>query len=147
MREEEGEALVRDIRGRLNTIETLAGAIRVRMPQTVEQARRRMTENLERMLKEQPDPARVAQEIAILAERTDVSEELTRLASHLAQFRGMLANSVSEPVGRKLDFLLQEMGREANTIASKALDADISLGVVNIKAELEKIREQVQNIE
>jgi uncharacterized protein (TIGR00255 family) len=89
----------------------------------------------------------VAQEIAILAERTDVTEELTRLASHMMQFRGLLDESSREGVGRKLDFLIQEMGREANTIASKSMDAGISLDVVHIKAELEKVREQVQNIE
>jgi uncharacterized protein (TIGR00255 family) len=76
-----------------------------------------------------------------------VTEELTRLASHMTQFRRLLAEARGEALGRKLDFLLQEMGREANTIASKAMDADISHDVVDIKAELEKIREQVQNIE
>jgi uncharacterized protein (TIGR00255 family) len=106
-----------------------------------------MSETLGRLLSEQPDPVRVAQEIAILAERTDVTEELTRLGSHLSQFRALLADPSREGVGRKLDFLIQEMGRETNTIASKAMDAEISLDVVHIKAELEKIREQVQNIE
>jgi uncharacterized protein (TIGR00255 family) len=107
-----------------------------------------MTENLKRLLIEQPDPARIAQEIAILADRTDITEEITRLGSHMKQFRAMMSDSArSEAVGRKLDFLLQEMGREVNTVGSKALDAEISLDVVNIKAELEKIREQVQNIE
>jgi uncharacterized protein (TIGR00255 family) len=106
-----------------------------------------MTEAVGRLLGEQPDPARLAQEIALLAERTDVTEELTRLASHMAQFRKLLAAARGEAVGRKLDFLLQEMGREANTIASKAMDAAIAHDVVDIKAELEKIREQAQNIE
>ena len=106
-----------------------------------------MTEALEKLLKDPPDPARLAQEIAMLAERTDVTEELTRLESHLSQFRGMLLQSGEEPVGRKLDFLIQEMGREVNTVASKALNAEISLQIVSGKAELEKIREQVQNIE
>jgi uncharacterized protein (TIGR00255 family) len=106
-----------------------------------------MSDVLTKLLHEQPDPVRLAQEIAILAERTDVTEELTRLGSHMMQFRALLAGPSGEAVGRKLDFLLQEMGRETNTIASKAMDAQISLSVVNIKAELEKIREQVQNIE
>jgi len=100
-----------------------------------------------RLVGAQPDPARLAQEIAFLAERTDVTEELTRLDSHIGQFRSMVEDASREAVGRKLDFLLQEMGRETNTIASKAMDAEISLNVVTIKAELEKIREQVQNIE
>jgi uncharacterized protein (TIGR00255 family) len=147
MREQEGSSLVQDIAGRLDAIEALTEAVRARTPLTVEQARKRMTEALEKILKDPPEPARLAQEIAILAERTDVTEEITRLGSHMSQFRAMVHGAGAEPVGRKLDFLIQEMGREVNTIASKALDAEISLQVVTIKAELEKIREQVQNIE
>ena len=147
MRGEEGTLLAQDIRDRLDTVERAIQAIRSQAPVTVENARKRMTEILSRLLNEQPDPVRLAQEIAVLAERTDVTEELTRLGCHLTQFRSMLAGSASEAVGRKLDFLLQEMGREVNTIASKAMDARIALDVVNVKAELEKIREQVQNIE
>jgi uncharacterized protein (TIGR00255 family) len=147
MRVHEGAALVQDINGRLETIGALAAAIRSQAPLTVEHARKRMADALKRLLSEQPDPARLAQEIAILAERTDITEELTRMGSHLQQFRGILHDSQGEAVGRKLDFLLQEIGREVNTIASKAMDAEISLAVVNAKAELEKIREQVQNIE
>lgn len=146
MRADEGAALGRDITDRLGTVERLAGEVRQRSPLTVENVRKRLTESVARVLAEQPDPQRIAQEIAILAERMDGSEELTRLDSHLRQFRSLLARA-DEAVGRKLDFLLQEMGREANTIASKAMDADISHFVVDIKAELEKIREQVQNIE
>jgi uncharacterized protein (TIGR00255 family) len=147
MRAEEGAALAGDILARLDTIEGLASHIRAKAPATVEYARKRMMETLGRLLTEQPDPVRVAQEIAILAERTDVTEELTRLCSHLSQFRAVLKESSPEGIGRRLDFLIQEMGRETNTIASKAMDAGISLDVVNIKAELEKVREQIQNIE
>jgi uncharacterized protein (TIGR00255 family) len=147
MRADEGEALARDIQSRIEAIERLIAGIRAKAPATVELARKRMADTLSRLLNEQPDPVRVAQEIAILAERTDVTEELTRLGSHMKQFRGLLNDSTREGVGRKLDFLIQEIGREVNTIASKAMDAEISLDVVNIKAELEKIREQVQNIE
>jgi len=147
MRAEEGAVLVQDISARLETIDRVIQAIRSQAPVTIESARKRMVDTLGRLLNEQPDPVRLAQEIAILAERTDVTEELTRLGSHLAQFRSLLDDSTDEAVGRKLDFLLQEMGREVNTIASKAMDAQISLNVVNVKAELEKIREQVQNIE
>ena len=147
MREQEGAALGRDILARLESLEAMAGAVRQRTPATVELARKRMSDAVTKILQEQPDPARIAQEIAILAERTDVTEELTRLASHLAQFRAMLSAAGGEPVGRKLDFLIQELGREVNTIASKAMDAEISLTMVNAKAELEKVREQVQNIE
>jgi uncharacterized protein (TIGR00255 family) len=147
MRIEEGAVLERDIGERLNAIERAGQAIRSQVPVTVENSRKRMTETLNRLLNEQPDPLRLAQEIAVLAERTDVAEELTRLECHMTQFRSLLGGSTREAVGRKLDFLLQEMGREVNTIASKAMDAQISMDVVNVKAELEKIREQVQNIE
>jgi uncharacterized protein (TIGR00255 family) len=147
MRAEEGDALVRDIAGRLGTMDTLIQAIHAQAPATVENARKRMEETLARLLHEQPDPVRLAQEIAILAERTDVTEELTRLGSHMTQFRSLLADPGREAVGRKLDFLIQEIGREVNTIASKAMDARISQDAVSLKAELEKIREQVQNIE
>jgi uncharacterized protein (TIGR00255 family) len=147
MRQDEGAALVRDINGRVDAIEGMVRAIAVQSPLTVEKARKRMADALAKLLQEQPDPVRLAQEIAILAERTDVTEELTRLDSHLAQFRSMLTGTPEEAVGRKLDFLLQEMGREVNTVASKCQDAAIALDVVQSKAELEKIREQVQNIE
>ncbi len=147
MRTAEGRALVRDISGRLEAIDRLLSAIHVFAPVSVEAARKRMSDTLTKLIHQEPDPVRLAQEIAILAERTDVTEELTRLESHMAQFRSLLVDLSGEAVGRKLDFLLQEMGRETNTIASKAMDAQISLSVVNIKAELEKIREQVQNIE
>ena len=147
MRIEEGMALARDISARIENIEGLVRTIREKAPATIESARKRMADTLARLLNEQPDPARLAQEIAILAERTDVTEELTRLGSHIGQFRSLLVDAGREGVGRKLDFMIQEMGREVNTIASKAMDAQISLDVVTIKAELEKIREQVQNIE
>jgi uncharacterized protein (TIGR00255 family) len=147
MRSEEGSLLTQDIKERLDIIDQAGRAIRGQSPVTVSNARKRMMDTLNRLLDEQPDPLRLAQEIAVLAERTDVTEELTRLDCHLTQFRLLLGGSTREAVGRKLDFLLQEMGREVNTIASKAMDAQISMDVVNVKAELEKIREQVQNIE
>ena len=147
MRGEEGAQLVKDIRERLETITRAIRAISSQVPVTVENARKRMMDSLTRILQEQPEPVRVAQEIAILAERTDVTEELTRLGSHMTQFHSLLNSAAHDTVGRKLDFLIQEMGREVNTIASKAMDAQISLDVVNVKSELEKIREQVQNIE
>ncbi len=147
MRGEEGALLAQDIRERLDTIGRAIQAISSQAPITVANARKRMTETLNRLLTEQPDPVRVAQEIAVLAERTDVTEELTRLACHMTQLRSLMGGTTREAVGRKLDFLLQEIGREVNTIASKAMDAQISMEVVNVKAELEKIREQAQNIE
>jgi uncharacterized protein (TIGR00255 family) len=147
MRAAEGHALVQDIADRLDAIEGLMQKVEALSPHSVEQARKRMIDAVGRLLGEQPDPARIAQEIAMLAERTDVTEELTRLRSHLAQFRTMISDETVDPVGRKLDFLLQEMGRETNTIASKAMHAAIAQHVIDIKAELEKVREQVQNIE
>ena len=147
MRTNEGAVLVKDISSRLVVIEGLMNSIRSRSPVTVENARKRLNEVLDRIVHDQIDPLRVAQEIAVLAERTDITEECTRLDSHIGQFRAMLSNDGGEAIGRKLDFLLQEMGREVNTIASKAMDAEISQQAVDIKAELEKIREQVQNIE
>ncbi|OGW28554.1 MAG: YicC family protein [Nitrospirae bacterium GWC2_57_13] len=153
MRVDEGKALARDISSRLVRIEELAQEIGVRAPRSLEEARKRLTDSVRKLLGDaegvhhEPDPLRMAQEIALLADRTDISEELTRFASHLRQFRSLLAAGKTEAVGRKLDFLLQELNREVNTLASKAQDADISYGAVNIKAELEKIKEQVQNIE
>ena len=147
MRKNEGAMLVRDISLRLEAIESLKSSIRLRSPVTVENARKRLDEALGRLAHEQLEPSRIAQEIAVLAERTDITEECTRLDSHVQQFRAMVSNGGGEAIGRKLDFLLQEMGREVNTIASKAMDAEISQQAVEIKAELEKIREQVQNIE
>jgi uncharacterized protein (TIGR00255 family) len=147
MREDEGRALTEDIIGRIHAIDSMIKSVHARVPEIVEAAQKRMNDSLARILKEPPEPARIAQEIAILAERTDVAEELTRLNSHLSQFRDLVAITTGEPVGRKLDFLIQEMGREVNTIASKAMDAEVSWSIVNVKAELEKVREQVQNIE
>ncbi len=147
MRSDEGALLAQDIRDRLTTIDRTSMTISTRAPVIIENARMRMKDSLSKLIDELPDPVRLAQEIAILAERTDVTEELTRLGSHLKQFRNLLDASPRESVGKKLDFLLQEMGREVNTIASKAMDAQIAMDVVNLKAELEKIREQVQNIE
>jgi uncharacterized protein (TIGR00255 family) len=144
MRAEEGAALEQDVTTRLAIIDRIIGNIKDKAPTTVEITRKRMSDTLSRLLNEQPDPIRVAQEIAILA---DVTEELIRFGSHMSQFRAMLADSPPEGIGRKLDFLIQEIGREVNTIASKAMDAEISLNVVHIKSELEKIREQIQNIE
>lgn len=147
MRAGEADALVRDIKARLRIIETTILTIRTQSPITIENARQRMSEILEKLMQEQADPVRLAQEIAILAERTDVTEELTRLESHLVQFQKLLEPPAHDQIGKKLDFLLQEMFREINTVGSKAMDAKISLDVVTVKAELEKIREQVQNIE
>jgi len=115
-------------------------------PQAVEQYRARLAERIAELTRGLPvDPARLAQEVAVFADRTDVAEEVTRLRSHVAQVRGLLG--ASDPAGRKLDFLVQEMHREANTIGSKSQHADIAAVVVALKAEIERMREQVQNVE
>lgn len=147
MRRAEGAALISDIRTRLQRIRNGVETVRKLAPRTVDAARVRMSEAVRRLTGEGLDPARLAQEVALLADRTDVAEEITRLASHLVQFDRLLNAGSGDAMGRKIDFLLQEIGREANTIASKAMDSDIALAVVDIKAELERIREQVQNIE
>jgi uncharacterized protein (TIGR00255 family) len=147
MREQEGTWLADDITRRLSAIE--AGAMRI-APWAAEAPARfkeRLEERLAVLSSEIPiDPARLAQEVAFLADRTDISEELSRLGSHISQFRATLAGH-PEGIGRRLDFLIQELGREFNTIGSKAQDARIQSQVVEAKAELEKIREQVQNVE
>jgi uncharacterized protein (TIGR00255 family) len=120
--------------------------VREPAPELVQIQRDRLRERVTDLLEERaPDPARLEQEVAILAERGDVAEECDRLQSHLAQFREALGKP--EPQGRRLDFLLQEMNREANTIGSKAADALLAHEVVGLKAAIERLREQVQNLE
>lgn len=147
MRTAEGTALARDIEARLGSIESELKTVKGIAPRATEAAATRIKEAVARLAAQAADPSRIAQEIAFLAERMDITEELIRLESHIRQFRDVLKGSKGEPIGRRLDFLLQEMMREVNTAASKASDADISISVVSVKTELEKIREQVQNIE
>ena len=113
-------------------------------PQAVEHHRARLEERIPARARHRVEPAGSAQEVALLADRSDVAEELTRLASHVAQVRGLLASG--EPAGRKLDFLVQEMHREVNTTGSKSRRRDAAV-VVALKAEVERMREQVQNVE
>ena len=146
MRVREGEALRRDLDARLATVEALVARVEVLAPVAVEHHQARLAERVLELTRGVPiDQGRLAQEIALLAERTDVAEEVTRLRSHLGQARQLLGSG--EPAGRKLDFLVQEMHREANTIGSKSQHADISTVVVGLKAEIERMREQVQNVE
>lgn len=146
MREAEGASLREDILLRLDTVERLTETVREQSPQTVEAYRARLYQKLGVLLADRNiDDARVLTEAAIFADRIAVDEETVRLKSHLAQFRDILAQN--DPVGRKLDFLTQELNREANTIGSKAQDAEIAAVVISLKSELEKIREQIQNIE
>ena len=146
MRKKEGVVLQKDLSQRLHTVEGRLRTIQQRIPIALRASGVRLKGRVAKLLEGQSvNMDRVAQEIAMLAERSDVTEEHTRLLSHVAQFRAALKEK--GPVGKRLDFLLQEMGREVNTIGSKANDGDISAEVVELKSELEKIREQVQNIE
>lgn len=146
MRTAEGQAMERDIRSRAETIRALLERIEARAPQTVAEYRARLTAKLEEVLAKQGiDESRIVTEAAIFADRVAVDEETVRLRSHLSQLDAML--KTGSPIGRKLDFLLQELNREANTIGSKSSDLELTQTVVEIKAELEKIREQIQNIE
>jgi uncharacterized protein (TIGR00255 family) len=149
MRQAEGEALERDLRGRLDRVAALAETIAQRSDEVVQLARERLRRRAEQLREVTGllDEARLHQEVVIAADRLDVSEEVVRLRSHAEQFCGALDQASAEPVGRRLDFLLQEMGREVNTIGSKAGDASVAHRVVDLKTELERIREQVQNVE
>jgi uncharacterized protein (TIGR00255 family) len=148
MRQVEGQALRADLLGHLERTRALADQIAERSDTLVAAYRERLRDRVTRLLADarvQVDPGRLELEIAVLAEKTDVAEELARLASHFQQFE-MLADK-QEPVGRALDFLLQEIARETNTIGSKCQDANVSHRVVELKSEIERIREQVQNVE
>ena len=146
MRRAEGEKLREDILGRLISIEERVAQVEERSPQTVAEYRQKLTARMEELLgKAAVEEQRILAEAAIVADRWAVDEETVRLRSHIAQLRSIL--DTPEAVGRKLDFIAQEMNREANTIGSKAQDVRIAQVVVEIKSEIEKIREQVQNIE
>lgn len=146
MRAVEGVKLCEDIAGRVSTIETVVGKVEERSPQTVAAYREKLTARMQEVLQSTTiDESRILTEAAIFADKIAVDEETVRLRSHIAQLRAMLKSD--QPVGRKLDFLIQEVNRECNTIGSKCNDLTIAQDVVNMKAEVEKIREQVQNIE
>ena len=146
MRSREGEALADDLKARRKQIAEWSALIGERTPQMVIEYRQKLKTRLEQLLDgAEMDENRLSQEVALLADRCDITEELVRLSSHFNQFDEALGGS--EPVGRKLDFLMQEMNREVNTIGSKSNDAGITNLVIQIKAEMEKMREQVQNVE
>lgn len=146
MRRKEGDALSKDICDHLATVKNRCGDIRERLPE----ARRLLTERMRERILEIADgveveEGRLEQEMIYAAERGDISEELSRLDSHVVQFREMIEGE--SPIGRKLDFLTQEMNREANTISSKSIDLTLTQKAVDVKSAIEKIREQVQNVE
>lgn len=146
MRQQEGERLKEDLLNRLESIERNVALVEEQSPKTVEAYRNRLYTKLSEVLGNTSiDEQRILTEAAIFAEKIAVAEETVRLSSHIKQFREILASE--EPVGRKLDFLVQEFNREANTIGSKAQDVAVARIVVDLKSDIEKIREQIQNIE
>lgn len=146
MREREGEKLRDDVLGRIDEIGRLTGIVEERSPQTVAEYRARLEQRLRETLEGMSvDDSRVLTECAIFADRVAVDEETVRLRSHLSQLKAMASGE--SPIGRKMDFLIQELNRESNTIGSKCQSADIARVVVDLKAEIEKIREQIQNVE
>ncbi len=146
MRVKEGDLLAVDIKERSGRIDAFVNEIEQRSPVVVEEYRERLRQRLHDLLESGTlDPARLDAEVVVLAERSSIAEEIVRLRSHLLQLGDCL--ELSSPVGRKLDFLLQELNREINTISSKSSDLIINRTVVEVKSELEKIREQIQNIE
>ncbi len=146
MREREGERIEKDLIGRIEYMKSLAKKVEERSPQTVKEYSDRLYEKIKEVLDgKDVDDARVLTEVAIFADKVAVNEELVRLSSHFDEFYQII--KTPEPAGRKLDFLIQEINRETNTTGSKAVDIEIAKTVVELKAETEKLREQIQNIE
>jgi len=149
MREREGSTLQRDLTARLERLGELATTLEGLAKSAPDEAQKRLNDRLQRLLsnsKVTSDDARLAQEVALLSDRLDVTEEIVRVRSHLGQLADLM-KTADKPIGRRMDFLVQELGREFNTVASKSQSAEIASTVVEAKAGLEKIREQVQNIE
>lgn len=146
MRKKEGARLAEELRSRIKSLDKTIEEIKLLSVQNLELYRKKLTERISELLSDTPvDEGRLALEVVLMAEKSDVTEECVRFASHNQQFLGALAEDSA--VGRRLNFLLQEMNREANTIGSKALSAAIAQRVVTLKEEIEKLREQVQNIQ
>ncbi len=146
MRAEEGKAIADDLNERLGRLRALTKKVEVRAPLVVEEAQQRLHERIQDLLGElELDEMRLAQEVAYFAEKSDITEELVRSQSHLKQFQDLI--TAGGPRGRQLEFLLQEMNREINTIGSKSNDLEIAQRVIQIKTELERLREQIQNVE
>jgi len=145
MRSLEGSALQADLSSHLDQLESLRAEVEGHSEGIVERLEQKLSQRLKRLLQDRIEPGRLAQEAAMLADKADVSEELTRISSHCNQFRDVLGSD--EPIGRKLDFLLQELNREINTIGSKASEQPVSTRVVEMKSVLERMREQAANVE
>lgn len=146
MRIAEGENLKEDLKTKVVNIEEIVDKIKLLSPKVIEENEKKLTENIyERLKEEDLDLPRLTTELAIMADKLSIDEEITRLTSHISQFNDIIKDTDS--VGRKIDFLLQEFNREANTIGSKTTSSEILKLVVNLKSEIEKLREQIQNIE
>jgi uncharacterized protein (TIGR00255 family) len=146
MRQDEGAVLYQDMQERLGVIKEIVATIKARAPQVVVEYQKRLADRIKELAAGYTlDDARLAQEVAIMAERSDITEEIVRLQSHIGQFDVLLQSDEAE--GKKIDFLLQEMNREINTIGSKSNDLEIARQVIEAKSEMNKVREQAQNIE
>ena len=145
MRTREGIEMKRDLVNRIDHIEEMTGDIEARYPETVQEYKARLRVSIEEMIGQGVDEARLLTEVAIMADRSAIAEETVRLRAHIAQLRECMEKD--EPVGRRIDFLVQELNREVNTISSKSQDVPITQLVISMKAEIEKLREQLQNIE
>ncbi len=148
MRQQEGKALQKELGQRIALLSSLVDRLGASSKDLLDHQKKRLQQRVTRLLtdaNQKLDPGRLEQEIALLADKSDITEELVRLESHLSQFSGLLDSS--EPVGRRLDFLLQEMSREVNTIGAKCQHAPMAHVVVDAKAQVERLREQVQNVE
>ena len=145
MRRREGEAMKADLSGRVDAIKRMTDAVEARYPQTVEEYTQRLKAAVQELVGSEVDETRLMMEVAIMADRSAIAEETVRLNSHVQQLRELFESD--QPIGRRIDFIVQELNREVNTISSKSQDVPITNLVVEAKAEIEKIREQVQNVE
>ena len=148
MRETEGNKISQDLNNRINKIESKIEEISKKSTGLIEEYVVKLEKRIQEVLKtEEIDKSRIAQEVVIYADKCSIEEEITRMKSHIYQFRTLISSDTAETIGKKLDFIIQEMNRETNTIGSKSNSLDITNGVIDIKTELEDIREQIQNIE
>ena len=146
MRAREGEAMKRDLSDKVDAVERMTGEIEARYPQTVDEYRRRLRDAVAELLGDaEVDETRLLTEVALMADRSAIAEEIVRLKSHVTQLRRLF--EAEEPIGRRIDFIVQELNREVNTISSKSQDIPITRLAVDMKAEIEKLREQLQNVE
>ena len=145
MRAREGEAIRADLSARVDAIERMTAAVEERYPATVEEYTQRLRAAVEELVGSNVDESRLLMEVAVMADRSAIAEETVRLHSHVTQLRALFDSA--EPIGRRVDFIVQELNREVNTISSKSQDIPITRLTVDMKAEIEKLREQVQNIE